>query len=110
MIRPLLFGIAILIAGATQVTAQNAPSFKVEQGCREVSSSPNKLTTFDICMEDEKSTRDALAKKWETFVASDRRVCLSETASDGTPSYVEFLECLIMARDARGQTRRGRPR
>jgi len=29
MIRPLIFGIAILIAGATQVTAQRVPSFKV---------------------------------------------------------------------------------
>jgi len=54
MIRPLLFGIAILIAGATQVTAQGVPSFKVEQGCRPVSSGPNKLTTFDKCMADEK--------------------------------------------------------
>jgi hypothetical protein len=108
MIRPLIFGIAILIGGATQVTAQNAPSFKVEQGCREVSSGPNKLTTFDICMEDEKSARDTLAKSWETFVANDRRVCLAETSSDGTPSYVELLECLNMARDNRGQMGRGR--
>ena len=44
MIRPLLFGIAILIAGATQVTAQGVPNFKVEQGCREVSTGPSKLT------------------------------------------------------------------
>jgi hypothetical protein len=110
MIRPLIFVIAILPAGATQVMAQGVPSFNVELGCQQVSSGPHKLTTFDGCMEDEKSARDALAKNWETFVASDRRVCLAETASDGTPSYVEFLECLIMARDARGQTRRGRPR
>ena len=43
MIRPLIFGIAILIAGATQVTAQGVPSFKVEQGCREVSSGPEQI-------------------------------------------------------------------
>ena len=110
MIRPLIFGIAILTAGATQVMAQGVPSFNVELGCQQVSSGPGKLTTFDICMEDEKSTRDALAKKWETFVASDRRVCLAETASDGTPSYIELLECLNMARDTRGQIGRGRPR
>ena len=61
MIRPLLFGIAILIAGATQATAQGLPSFKIVQGCREVSSGQNKLTTFDECMEDEKSARDDLA-------------------------------------------------
>ena len=99
MIRPLLFGIAILIAGATQATAQGLPSFKIEQGCREVSSGQNKLTTFDECMEDEKSARDDLTKSWETFVASDRRVCLEETTSDGTLSYVELLECLNIVRD-----------
>ena len=108
MIRPLLFGIAILIGGATQVTAQGVPSFKVELGCQLVSSGSHKLTTFDSCMEDEKSARDALAKNWEAFVASDRRVCLAETASDGTPSYVELLECLNMARDNCGQMGRGR--
>ena len=58
MIRPLIFGIAILIVGAAQVTAQGVPSFKVEQGCREVSSGPDKLTTFDKCMQNEKSARD----------------------------------------------------
>jgi hypothetical protein len=94
MIRPLIFGIGILIAGATQVTAQGVPSFKVEQGCREVSSGPNKLTTFDKCMQYEKRARDDLAMNWESFVASDRRVCLAETMSDGTPSYVELFECL----------------
>ena len=109
MIRPLLFGIAILIAGATQVTAQGVPNFKVEQGCREVSTGPSKLTTFDKCMEEERSARDDLAKIWEAFVASDRRVCLNETTLDGTPSYVELLECLNMARDTRGQIGRGRP-
>jgi hypothetical protein len=45
---------AILIAGATQAMAQGIPSFKVEQGCREVSSGPDKLTTFDKCMQNEK--------------------------------------------------------
>jgi hypothetical protein len=109
MIRPLIFGIAILIAGVTQATAQSVPNFKVEQGCRQVSSGPDKITTFDICMEEEKSARDDLAINWQTFVASDRRVCLAETTSDGTPSYVELLECLFIARDTRGQMGRGRP-
>ena len=110
MIRPLIFAVVILIAGATQATAQGVPSFKVEQGCRDVSRGPNKLTTFDKCMRDEKNARDDLATNWETFVASDRRVCLAETSYDGTPSYVELLECLNMARDTREQTERGRPR
>ena len=109
MTRPLLITIAILIAGVTQATAQGIPSFKVEQGCREVSSGPDKLTTFDKCMQNEKSARDDLINNWEAFVASDRRVCIAEMSSDGTPSYVELLECLNMARDSRS-LERGRPR
>ena len=109
MTRPLLLAIAILLAGVTQATAQGIPSFKVEQGCREVSSGPDKLTTFDKCMQNEKSARDDLMNNWEAFVASDRRVCIAETSSDGTPSYVELLECLNMARDSRN-LERGRPR
>jgi hypothetical protein len=109
MIRPSIFGIAILIAGTTQVKAQGVASLNVELGCRQVSSGPDKLATFDNCMEDEKSARDDLAMNWQTFVASDRRVCLAETTSDGTPSYVELLECLNMARDNRKQMGRGRP-
>ncbi len=109
MTRPLLFTIAILIAGVIQATAQGIPSFKVEQGCREVSSGPDKLTTFDKCMQNEKSARDDLINNWEAFVASGRRFCIAEMSSDGTPSYVELLECLNMARDSRS-LEGGRPR
>ena len=108
--RRLTFGIAFLIAGAAPVTAQGVPNFKVEQGCRQVSSEPNKLTTFDQCMADENDARDDLMKSWQSFLPSEQRVCLGETISDGTPSYVELLECLNMARDTRGKTERGRPR
>lgn len=69
MIRPLLFGIVILIAGATQVTAQGVPNFKVEQGCREVSTGPNKLTTFDKCMEDERSAQRIMRGEFKRLLS-----------------------------------------
>lgn len=110
MTRPFTFGIAILIAGATQVAAQSVPSLKVEQGCRQVSTGSDKLTTFDQCMADENAARADLIINWQGFLPSDRRVCLAETMSDGTPSYVELLECLNMASDSRRKTEGGRPR
>ena len=106
--RPLTLGIAILIAGAAPVTAQGVPNFKVELGCRQVSSGPDKLTTFDLCMSDENDARDELMKNWQSFLPSEQRICLGDTLADGTPSYVELLECLNMARDTRGKTERGR--
>ncbi len=102
--KRLTFGIAILIAaGAVPVSAQGVPNFNVEQGCRQVSIWPNKLTTFDLCMADENDARDELTTNWKSFLPSEQRVCLSETISDGTPSYVELLECLNMARETRGK-------
>ena len=103
MIRPLIFGIAILIAGATQVTAQGVPSFKVEQGCRQVSSGPDKLTTFDKCMEDETNARDDLAKTWQTFVESDRRVCLEETTLMARQATLNSLNASIWLGTAGGK-------
>lgn len=110
MIRPLILGTAVLIAGATQTVAQGVPIFNVEPGCRQVLGGLEKLTTFEKCMEDEKGARDDLIRNWGKFVSSDRRICIAETISDGTPSYVELLECLYTARDIREQTGRGRLR
>jgi hypothetical protein len=105
----LMLGTTILAAGVTQATAQSVPNLNVEYGCRQVSRGPHKLTTFDNCMEDERSAHDRLTVTWQTFDANDRRVCLEETTSDGTPSYMEFLECLNMAKRAREQMGHGRP-
>jgi len=108
--KRLAFGMAILIAGAAPVTAQGFPNFNVQQGCLQVSSGPNKLTTFDQCMADENEARDDLVKNWQSFLPSEQRVCLSEAIFDGTPSYGELVECLNMARDTRGKPERGRRR
>jgi hypothetical protein len=108
--KRLTFGMAILIAGAAPVMAQGVPNFNVGQGCRQVSTGPNKLTTLDQCMADENDARDDLMKNWQSFLPSEQRVGLTETISDGTPSYVELLECLNMARDMREKMQRKRPR
>jgi hypothetical protein len=41
-----------------------------------------------------------LAKRWSTFPALDRRACIAEV-SGFEPSYVELLECVTMAGEAR---------
>ena len=66
MIRPLIFGIAILTAGATQVMAQGVPSFNVELGCQQASSGPGKLTTFGDRgrMRSHMAHNDRIAVRW----------------------------------------------
>jgi hypothetical protein len=52
-------------------------------------------------MKDEQAARVTLAPQWEKFAASDRATCTQNETTGGSPSYVELLTCLQIARDAR---------
>jgi len=56
---------------------------------------------FNACMKDEQDARTRIASQWETFLASDRASCTQNETTGGSPSDVELLTCLQMARDAR---------
>jgi hypothetical protein len=64
---------------------------------------------IEICMESEKNAREQLVKDWGTYSARDRERCVRRDVY--LPSYVEWLTCLEMERDARkmnvDQTRQG---
>ncbi len=91
----LAFGSQAFIAVADAV-----PTFDTAPGCRvAVSVLPG---SFEACMKDEQDARAQLAAQWEKFVASDRATCTQNETTGGSPSYVELLTCLQMARDARG--------
>ena len=81
--------------------AQAVPKLNVEQGCRAAASAgAGALTTVETCMKEEQNARDELAKSWASFSAIDRQQCVAEV-SGFEPSYVELLECVTIARDAR---------
>ena len=90
----LAFGSQLLIAVADRV-----PVFDTTPGCRAAQEVPS--GRFEACMKDEAEARAQLAAQWETFVASDRATCTQNETTGGSPSYVELLTCLQMARDAR---------
>jgi hypothetical protein len=54
---------------------------------------------FDVCLASEQSARDQLVKDWGTYSARDRGRCVIPQVY--LPSYVEWLTCLEMERDAR---------
>jgi hypothetical protein len=90
------------IVFALQVTvavAQDMPRFDVHPSCRAAAS----LTpaSLDSCLRDEDGARATLTASWSQFAAADRTRCREETETGGSPSYVELLTCLQMARDAR---------
>lgn len=98
MIAAPLFALAF----ASQVfvtVAEGVPAFDTAPGCRAaVAMMPG---SFEACMKDEQDARVRLGSQWEQFVASDRATCMQNETTGGSPSYVELLTCLQMARDAR---------
>ncbi|WP_407176087.1 hypothetical protein [Bradyrhizobium sp. STM 3562] len=90
--------IVILTALPVSPVADNVPKFDI---ARECSLEGGTGANQDHCKDDENQALQQVHKQWSQFTAGDRQRCLSETTMDGTGSYVEYLTCLEMARDAR---------
>lgn len=77
--------------------ADDVPQFDIARECRTTTQGDNERQS---CMQDEQTARSQLVQQWDRFPASSRSHCTAETKIDDTPSYVELLTCLQMARDA----------
>jgi hypothetical protein len=98
MIAAPLFALAF--ASQLVVTvAEAVPAFDTAPSCRAAAQVAPE--GFNACMKDEQDARTQLASQWQTFIASDRATCTQNETTGGSPSYVELLTCLQMARDAR---------
>jgi hypothetical protein len=82
--------------------ADNVPKFDIARECR---SEGGSKPVVEKCTGDEAEARDQLQTQWIQFAASDKAVCIKETSVDGSPSYVELLTCLEMARDVKKKTK-----
>jgi hypothetical protein len=94
----MLMHLPIVILASLPLTkiADNVPKFDVARECRFEGGTK---AVLDRCTTDE--ARDKLQAQWVQFNARDKAVCVTETSTDGTPSYVELLICLEMARDVK---------
>jgi hypothetical protein len=90
----LAFGSQLLIT-----VAEGVPAFDVAPSCR--AAATMMPASFEACMNDEQDARAKLVAQWDGFTGSDRATCTLNETVGGTPSYVELLSCLQMARDAR---------
>jgi len=91
---PLALLLPLAIAAADSV-----PTFNVEPSCKGGLDSPGLNERYSRCIAEEKDARSKLEAGWSKYPAADRVQC-SDTSRMGTPSYVELLTCLEMARDA----------
>ncbi|MGO8912570.1 MAG: hypothetical protein ACLQDM_25035 [Bradyrhizobium sp.] len=96
----MLLHLPIVFLASLPVTpvADNVPKFDIMRECRSEGGSQAML---DRCAAQEADARTQLQAEWIQFGADDRSLCFKETNMDGSPSYVEFLTCLEMARDAK---------
>ena len=100
----MMFAVPALLITLTLTVpvADRMPVFDVEPGCRAATT----LMTLDVgrqklCLADEASARAEVAKQWARYPAGDRTRCTAEAQLDGLPSYVDLLECLTLAREAK---------
>src|SRR3977135_423525 len=90
----------LLVAGSDSV-----PKLDINPSCRDAATLGEDInTTFDQCMNDEHDALAQLQKEWNQFSLPDRQTCTAEQADivgmSSLSSYVELLECLVLARDA----------
>jgi hypothetical protein len=78
--------------------ADSVPKFDIARECR---SEGGSQAVLDSCARDEAAARDQIEPLWNQSSAADKATCVGETSIDGTPSYVELLTCLEMARDVK---------
>lgn len=90
--------IVILASLPLAKIADSVPKFDIARECR---SEGGTKAVLERCATDEAEARDQLQPQWVQFSAHDKAACISETSMDGTPSYVELLICLEMARDVK---------
>ena len=98
-----------MIALGTQLVVAAAdvvPAFDIERGCRVDNAQASDLSTgLNETLETMCRGRAALARAqlrihWARFRAADKMECIGEADIGGTPSYVDLLTCLQLAKDA----------
>jgi hypothetical protein len=93
----------ILTAAHIVLAANRVPEFNIQPSCRAVakaSVAPNRYV--DACKREELAARDKLNDQWKQFMPAQKAHCVSLTELGGSPSYVELLTCLELAKTAKG--------
>ena len=97
MIRAAL--LALAFGPPLVIEVADVPVYDVAPGCRAaVTVMPG---SFEACMKDEQNARAQLAAAWDRFAGPMRDNCVQTENTGGSPSYVELLTCMQMARDAK---------
>ncbi len=95
---------APLIFLTSSVVLADPPKWDVEKSCRSsftADAGGADRQRVSSCVSDEKSCRRYDRKDWASYPGPDREHCQQLATLGGTPSYVEMLTCLQIARDTK---------
>jgi hypothetical protein len=93
----------ILTASHIALAANRIPEFKVEPSCRaaaEAAVAPNR--DAKVCKREELTARGKLNNEWGQFTPTQKAHCTSLSRLGDSPSYIELLTCLELAKAAKG--------
>lgn len=92
--------LSVLLLGSQVVLAvDTVPKFDTGRSCHSVSAAAGMATRdAEACERDENNARAALEKDWSQFTPLDKADCTRLMTLGGSPSYVELLTCLEMAK------------
>jgi hypothetical protein len=102
---PISFSMIVLGTQLVMTVADGAPKFDIARGCRLDSTQADLSTgqneTVKKCVADEHQALTQLQTQWPQYREPDKAQCTEETNIGGTPSYVDLLTCLQLAKEAR---------
>ncbi len=93
----------LLTAAHLVLTAQHVPTLNVAPSCHAAADALMHRGKHGatVCLQDERRARAKLQKQWLSFSRAERAHCRQLTTLGGSPSYVELLTCLQIAKAAR---------
>ena len=97
----LFLGVFLLFIASCEASARDIPKIDIEATCRLAPQSGSvSSSAYQSCVRDEAEARSQLEQQWRNFSPQHQTLCAQETEVGGSPSFVDVLTCLEMARDA----------
>ncbi len=90
----------VLIGSHLLLVADRVPELNIEPSCRAAGAATVQGRDENACKRDEQTARGTLEQNWGQFTQLQRAECVRLSSLGGSPSYVELLTCLEMAKQA----------
>ena len=96
---PLLLTV-LLTASHVVLAADRVPDLDIAPSCRAAAAAVIANRNEAACQRDENEARGKLEQEWGQFTPAQHTHCVTLSTLGGSPSYVELLTCLEMAKAA----------